>query len=624
MTFKAIVWKMAKVNYKQYVLYISCNAFAVMFLFLFYSIYYNETIEQLKESESFDAVLAIPAAAMIIFMFFFVLYAHQMFIKKRKSEFGTFLAIGMTPSNILRLLLLENFVVAIVAILFGLISGALFSKIFVSLFALFSPLQPSIFHLSFKMFSFTILVFLLLFCIAISITAYKIYQQTLLTTLQSKRINEQIVTRSPLFGYFGLACLVFSILGIFLTYKSHDYLLFFWALLTFVGLFSFLANAVHTMIHLLKSSPSSYYRFILLFSSLSQKQKKLASLLSLVSIMVMITTLYASIMLIIAKEEYETFEALNPSHIAFITVADWSNQNEAHQLFDQQNQEITEWQSFPYLEIKSQDYYGYENYINVIRSSDYEQLFQQTVSLSDGQCIRLLNHPTEYGGITKYQRIDVDSWTCDVLETRIELFATHITKSGEFIVVNEQIWAQLQHNASLFYQHHILVNNWMDSTEAVSQFLLLDEANSIQSFDAKVLAYNQMQNKNAVLFYLLTFLSVMFYLGAFILLYLNLFADIEVEKEKFKQLYKIGITKKELKKQLNAETALLFFVPTLIGITLAFLYLVSMSQSEGGLTNNSSILIYFFSIASIYIAIMLCFYFYVKTKLFKDVWNAIA
>ncbi len=624
MTFNAIVWKMVKVNYRQYLLYATCNAFAIMFLFLFYSIYYNETIEQLKRSDSFDAVLAIPAAAMVLFMLLFIHNAHQMFIKKRKSEFGTFLAIGMTPSNILRLLLLENFVVAIVAIIVGLMTGALFAKLFVMLFAYFSPLNSSIFHLSFKMFSFTVLVYLLLFCITISITAYKIYRQTLLVTMQSKRVNEQIATRSPLFGYIGLTFILQSIVGLFFTYESHDYLLFFWAFLTFVGLFLFLANVIHLIIHLLKSSPSTYYRFILLFSSLSIKQKKLASLLSLMSIMVMITTLYATIMLFIAKEEYETLEMLNPSHIAFVTLEEWSNQDGVHQLFNEQNQEIKEWRSFPYLEIKTQDYYGYDNYVNVIRSDDYEQLFKQPVLLSDAQCIRLLNSHPEYGGFSNDERLDVDSWTCEVLETRTEQFVTHISQSVEYIVVNEQIWAQLQGNATLFYQHHLQVTNWKESTKAVSQFLLLDDAKSILNFTAKVNAYNNMQKENAVLFYLLSFLCVVFYFGAFILLYLNLFADIEIEKEKFKQLYKIGITKKELKKQLKAETSLLFFVPTFIGIALSFFYLFSMIQSEGGLASNSTILIYFFSIDSIYFVILLCFYFYVKTKLFKDVWNSVA
>ena len=94
-----------------------------------------------------------------------------------------------------------------------------------------------------------------------------------------------------------------------------------------------------------------------------------------------------------------------------------------------------------------------------------------------------------------------------------------------------------------------------------------------------------------------------------------------LRRAKFQKLFKIGITKKELKQQFNYEIELLFFIPTMIGLLLAFLYLLGMSQKAGGLLTNTQIIGYFILMSGIYFAIQLGFYMYIKTKLFKKVWD---
>ena len=140
---------------------------------------------------------------------------------------------------------------------------------------------------------------------------------------------------------------------------------------------------------------------------------------------------------------------------------------------------------------------------------------------------------------------------------------------------------------------------------------------------SKIEQYNVNRAQNAILFYLLSYLSLIFYVGAFTLLYLNLMSDIELEKIKFEKLSKIGITKEEVKHQLNWETFILFFLPTILGIALAFLYLVVMSQDIGGLFNNWSVVGYFALMSFIYLLIQFVFYLYAKSKLFKKVWASI-
>lgn len=117
MSFNQIVWKMIKHNYKKYMFYYLCNSLTVMLFFIFSTLYFNEQVVELKETESIQYVLMIPGVSLITFTLIFISYAHNIFIKQRKSEFGLFLTLGMSNRDIARLLLFENSLIALISII---------------------------------------------------------------------------------------------------------------------------------------------------------------------------------------------------------------------------------------------------------------------------------------------------------------------------------------------------------------------------------------------------------------------------------------------------------------------------------------------------------------------------
>ena len=503
----------------------------------------------------------------------------------------------------------------------GQFIGGVFSKLFFYAFTYFSPLTPELFHLSFQMFGYTAIVYLILFCFTIGISIYQIQTQSSHTMMESKLVIDEVRTTHASYGIVGFVFITFSILGLILTYRSHSEALFFWAVLTFIGLYLFLANIVHTLIYLIKGIPTLYYRFILLFSSLEQKQKKLTSILTLTSVMIMITTLYCTITLTIAKEEYDRMVAWNPSDVAFISEkGDITEQQLASIIGDATK--VSQVKVMPYLELKKEDYDGWGYYTNILAQSDYERLTEESHTLQDHECIVFINQDEKYFH-DQYSHCELLSNSYEVVATHMNHPITHISNSIDHMVVADEVWQQLKPDIDLRYQYHVFVEDWKQSLPAVER--LLNSHSELQfeldSFTSKVEQSNRMSEENSVLFYLMTFLSILFYFGAFVLLYLNLLADIDVERAKFQKLFKIGITKKELKQQFNYETALLIFIPTMIGLLLAFLYLLGMSQKAGGLLTNTQIIGYFILMSGIYFAIQLGFYMYIKTKLFKKVWD---
>lgn len=624
---------MSKVNYKRYLLYLACNIFAIMFLFLFYSISFNQVVEEMKKTDSFDTLLAIPSAALILFMLFFILYSHQMFIKNRKNEFGIFMAIGMSPKNIARILITESFFISILALVFGLIGGSIFSKLFFVIFSYFTKISPEFFHISFKMISFTILVYVILFWSATIFSIFQIRSQTLLSTIQSNRVIDLTKTNKTYFGYIGIALIVFSIMCLYVSYPEKEDLIFIWALFSFFGLYLFLSNGIHTMIALIKKFPNIYYPSLLLTSSIEQKQKKLTSLLTLVSTMVMITTLYCTLTLGIAKYDYDSMLTNYPSDIAYNETEQYNRitKEELYTLFEKENSPISKMMTIPSIEIAQEEYYG-TSYLNVISLDSYNQLTNKKIRLSNNECILFFNMEQLYDDLDTKELFEIHQFKLTVKDTKIERLLSNISQSSTFIVINDKLWEQLKNEfpTDLYYQQHIHVADWKNSLPALQQLkdyfeqynpLMTEEIESILDISSKIEVYTSNKTGNAILFYVMIFLSFLFYFGMFILLYLNLMSDIDLERTKFDKLNKIGITKKEIKRQLNSETFILFFLPTFLGIGIAFWYVVSMAKDIGGIFNNLYLLLYFILMSPLYLLLQFCFFVYAKSKLFTKVWH---
>ncbi|MGE7767059.1 hypothetical protein [Peribacillus sp. NPDC096540] len=73
---------------------------------------------------------------------------------------------------------------------------------------------------------------------------------------------------------------------------------------------------------------------------------------------------------------------------------------------------------------------------------------------------------------------------------------------------------------------------------------------------------------------------------------------------------------KEVKRIISREITTLFFVPTIVGTTLAFLYIVAMAKDIGGVTKNPEILLHLFIVAGFYQCIQIGFFFYARKKMF--------
>ncbi|MGE8004792.1 FtsX-like permease family protein [Lysinibacillus sp. NPDC093216] len=645
MTFKQVVWKMAKVHYKKYLLYLVCNSFVVMFFFMFSTLYFNKQIEQVKKLESLDYVLNVPAIALIVFMIFFITYAHGTFIKRRKSEFGLFITLGMTNRDISKLLLLENAIIAFLSIVIGLLSGGVFSRLFFLLLMNSVGLEEIAFQLNSKMLYFPIITFIIIYFFAIGKSLYLILNRNLIQSLKSNKVAESIKLKSPKLGVFGLILIIGSVLGLFITYigPHAGEFLYIWFTITTVGLYLCLSQFMSFFIELAKQNNEFFYRQLLLLTSIDYKFKQFTSILMMVTMMIMITILYSTIILTTYTLNEKEVLNQNPFDIAFLQPETKDNLSigEFDAVLNNKENPVQKHIVIPLYSYYDKTYDGWYNLYNIMTVDHFNALTSREVILQGREYLHYLNVEPEYAGDANE---DILEWTIpsrkgnitySLKKSIIESNINSLLGVSDFIIVSNSEFEFLKANVHGFASNLHLINvvSWKETTKAVKGLeerynnektpSIVDVRGKNVSQEnpfkiaSKIGGHYRNIHSNGMLFFVMTFLSIIFFFGSFILVYLNLFSEIDKEQVKYQKLYNIGITATEVKRMISREMKIIFFISTLAGMGLAFLYVISMANDVGGVIRNPEILWQFFSISGIYLIIQIGFYLYTRRKMFS-------
>lgn len=212
----------------------------------------------------------------------------------------------------------------------------------------------------------------------------------------------------------------------------------------------------------------------------------------------------------------------------------------------------------------------------------------------------------------------------------------------DILLVNEADYEKFINNLDVYTAkvHWLHITDWKKSTEAVHQLeKTLHEKNQltphmeanlfgqyslyteVELFEpvSKINVYNTNKIDGGLIFFVSTFLSILFFFATFMLVYLHLFTDMEQEKIKYRKLFKLGITKQQVKKMVTKELSILFFLAPMIGIILSFIYIVTIAQDSGGIISNPILIVNYVTIGGLYLLLQTIYYFFATRKFLKEI-----
>ena len=290
-------------SYKDFAIYFFTLLIGVAVFYAFNSITAQDAVLAFDKSqgnmiELLSYLINGVSVFICIILAFLVVYASRYLIKRRNKEFAIYLLLGMPKGALLRLTLAETLIVGLVSLVAGIGLGLLISQglLYVTAFMFVVDIPGFTFFVAQDELVKTIVVFLIIFALALFFNVGYVMKAKLIDLIQSERKNDTLKLRSiPVsFCLFLISCVIIGFsyyllsengIAVNPTFGAATALVCVGTLLFFYSLSGFLLRVIQSIKPL-------YYRGLNMFT-LRQVASRINS--SFVSMAVICMTLFLAI-----------------------------------------------------------------------------------------------------------------------------------------------------------------------------------------------------------------------------------------------------------------------------------------------------------------------------------------
>ncbi|MFV0414259.1 MAG: FtsX-like permease family protein [Oscillospiraceae bacterium] len=284
-------------NKSTYLPYLLACVVSIITFYTLMAINFNPQLAQLRGGEIVVAFTAVGTVIMAIFCAVLIFYTNSFLIKRRKKEIGLYSVLGMQKSNIAALMFYETVFIALLALVAGLVLGAVLSHfMYLALMALVRfPVSFAI-GISWQGAFYTALYFGCIFLLTLLFNLRQVRIASPLQLLAGAKEGEKEPKASWLLTLFGLITLLAGY-GIALYVQSplEALMLFLVAVfLVIVGTFCLFTSGSIALLKILRRNKGYYYtprHFISVSGMIYRMKQNAAGLASIciLSCMVLVT-----------------------------------------------------------------------------------------------------------------------------------------------------------------------------------------------------------------------------------------------------------------------------------------------------------------------------------------------
>lgn len=562
-----------KASFKNYISLIISLAFTALIIFNFFNLMDSSIMESLGKINSQNIKIVIQCVIVVLscFMFFFIWYATNVFLTKRKKEIGVYVFMGLTNQRIGKLYMLETVLIGLVALVMGIGFGILISQLFTMTLVTISDIEV---NLSFEILLSAILWSSLIYFIVYMIFVFKGYinlvRSSVLDMVSANRQNEYVKQNKVILFLKAILGIIILILGYYYAIKE--------------GGMETMANVLLAVILVIMGVYLLFGGFIpLIYQTLASNKKFLYKKQR---------TLWINQIIFRMKKNYRTYAIVTVLMICAVTalatgvamhercqmIHDFENVY-TYQIFSQQAnlqnefmqviEEHNDVQYSSYIEmLQIEGSYAstthQKNTFALIPYSQLKELAQdshQAFELKQPQDDEVIDLAHQYilSLITtdELENVQIQNQVYDTIQRTTVPYLGYLQEQVSFYCVSDEEYERLKSAGASLYVYNYKIENTKMLNASVDDIQQHQDCAGLIKIDPQ----NDSNQWIQMLYPVCIFMFMVFIFASGSIIFMKLYNDAFEEKERYRVLRKIGISTKTLKAGVQKELLLTYIVP---------------------------------------------------------------
>ncbi|MCY9007087.1 FtsX-like permease family protein [Peribacillus frigoritolerans] len=596
MSINQLILRNLKKNLKNYYLYVFALVFSASLYFAFVTLQYDPALDEAEGTVKGAASIKAASILLVAIVSIFLLYANSIFIKRRSKEIGLFQLIGMTKNRIFRILSVENLILYFCSVFLGIFVGFAASKLIIMiLFKIMGVQAIATLNFSFQPLVQTLLVFSAIYLLIMLMNYAFIKKQTILSLFRVTSMTEGKVKKvsmvEMIIGIFGIAL---TIAGYVISSKLFDgaftqmtelFMVMIVILATvIIGTYLFYKGSVSFIFNIVRKKKNGYLNIneVLSLSSIMFRMKSNAILLTI------ITTVSALAIGLLSLSYISYYSAEKMAQSSIPTDFSMTDMGDADKFKEALSDSKIDYDA-KVIDVIQVDVNVKEIMETSLEGVNFDPDIMTVPVISDESVkgINLAEDETLFSGYSNMMenvislkdsgKIELKGKNEVIPQTYIGLnddtfLSYYFTNGGlPVAIVDQTIFDRLKKDIDPKIQKVSSVNIGIDVKDEAE----LEKANDLfnkMSFkkehvnDSQLEMFNTQKKNMGLIMFIVGFLGLTFLITSGCILYFKQMDESEGEKSNYTILRKLGFTRGDLLRGIQAKQVFNFGIPLVVGL----------------------------------------------------------
>ncbi len=574
----SIAYNNFKNNIKIYTMFFISMIFSVVVLSNFRIMLDGDAMKVLGEmNERYSKLmLQLITIILVIFMFFFIWYASNIFLKNRKKEIGIYAFMGLDSFVIGKIYFIEMMLIGISALIIGTAIGVVLSKFFQIIVFKIADFNIDVtFTVRLSSIIYTIVIFMCIF-LFMSIKGFiSIVRSKIVDLLNASKKQEKMPKVNFLIYIIAVISVILIGYGYFLINKQATNALK-TLILVCIGTYGLFGAVFPIVFNFLINKKSILYKGsnIVTINNLAYRFRKNYTVYATIAILTATTTTVLGTAFSM-KTRYENIQRNIELYSLAITSTDDFNSEEISDILKTLGEEkysletkvlkvnntlkdVEDYKKNEYIVIP------YENLSNILKANgDEKELDKFNEEMVKGNNVIYIERPgTLMSFLINEKDITLNDMEFNISKsTRTRVFGEALNYAT--IVVNNDEYEKLKEASTEIKFYGIKIENEEDIINVI------DKVGENINPETTSGYYGQYELKKIewvkFIYAIGGFLFLVMALAEASIIYIKVYSDAKEDKQKYQTLLNIGASKTDISKSIRREVELFYFIPLAVG-----------------------------------------------------------